>query len=54
MKVVADVVLTDSQARWGLVSEVQSQVKPAVSPGPPHLKLQELCDVETETDRHGW
>ena len=53
MKVVGDVVLTDSQGSWSLVSEVQSQVKPAVSPAPPHLKLQELRDVETQTDRQG-
>ena len=53
MKVVADVVLTDSQGCWSLVGEVQSQVKPAVSPALPHLKLQELRDVEQETDYQG-
>ena len=53
MQVVGDVVLTDSQGCWSLVGVIQSQVQLAVSPGRPDLKLQELRDVEQQTDSQG-
>ena len=53
MQVVGDVVLTDSQGCWSLVGVIKSQVKLGVSPGAPHLKLQELRDVEQQTDPEG-
>ena len=53
MQVVGDVVLTESQGCRSLVSEVKCQVKPAVPPGAANLELQELGDVEQQTDRQG-
>ena len=53
MEIVGDVLLTDSQGCRSLVGVIKSQVKLVVSPGPPHLKLQELGDVEQETDYQG-
>ena len=53
MQVVGDVVLTDFQGCWSLVSVIKCQVKLLVSPGPSNLKLQELRDVEQQTDPEG-
>ena len=53
MKIVGDVVLTESQGCWCLVGVIESQVQLVVSPSAPNLKLQELGDVEQQTDRQG-
>ena len=53
MQVVGDVVLTDPQGCRSLVSEVKCQVKLAVRPGAANLKLQELRDVEQQTESEG-
>ena len=53
MLVVSDVVLTESQGCWCLVGVIESQVQLVVSPSAPNLKLQELGDVEQQTEPEG-